>query len=137
MIEEPPVASEELSDAPAHPIGAIRGVLASLLDAVRTRFDLAAVEAELFLVRTIQMLLWAVAAVACGLLALVFAVVALIAALWDTHRMVGVLGGALLFAILGGVFALIAGRSLRARPHILEGTLAQLETDQHRIEGTP
>ena len=135
MTEEPPIASEE-SDAPAHPIGASEGLFVSVIEAARTRLDLAAVEAEIFLLRTIQLLLWSLAAVACGLLALAFAVVAVVAALWDTHRMLGVLGGAGLFLILVGVFGLSpAGRC--ARPHMLEGTLAQLETDQHRVEGTP
>ena len=106
-----------------------------VIEAVRTRLDLAAVEAEIFLFRTIRMLLWALAALACGLLALAFAVVAVVAALWDTHRMLGVLGGAGLFLVLAAVFGYIAGRSFKSKPHILEGTLAQLETDQHRMSG--
>ena len=53
----------------------IRGLFDSVIEAARTRLDLAAVEAEIFLLRTIRMLLWALAALACGLLALAFAVV--------------------------------------------------------------
>jgi uncharacterized membrane protein YqjE len=118
-----------------HPLGAIRGLFVSSIEAVRTRLDLAAVEAEIFLLRTVQMILWAIAAVACGLLALAFAVVAVVAALWDTHRMLGVLCGALLFVILAGVCGFVASRTFRARPHIIESSLAQLETDQHRAGG--
>jgi uncharacterized membrane protein YqjE len=118
-----------------HHTGVFRGLLASAIDAGRTRLDLAAVEAEIFLLRTIQLLLWAFAAVACGLLALAFAVVAVVAALWDTHRMAGVLGGALLFVVLSVLFGFIASRVFRARPRMLEGTLAQLETDQQQAAG--
>jgi uncharacterized membrane protein YqjE len=135
MIEERAAASDELIDA-GHPMGAFRGLFVSAIEALRTRLDLAAVEAEIFLFRIVQMLLWAFAAVACGLLALAFAVVAVVAALWDTHRMAGVLGGAGLFIVLAVIFGFIASRTFRARPHILEGTLAQLETDQHRAGGT-
>lgn len=117
--------------------GLFRGLIVTVIEAARTRLDLAAVEAEIFLLRGIHMLLWALAAVACGLLALAFAVVAVVAALWDTHRMLGVLGGAGLFLILAGVFAWIARRTFHARPHMLAGTLAQLETDQHRASGRP
>jgi uncharacterized membrane protein YqjE len=117
--------------------GVFRGLFVSAIEAGRTRLDLAAVEAEIFLLRTVQLLLWAFAAVACGLLALAFAVVAVVAALWDTHRMAGVLGGALLFVVLAFVFGLIASRTFRSRPPILEGTLAQLETDQQRVGGAP
>ena len=74
-----------------------------LIEALKTRLDLVVVEAEIYLLRTFQTLLWALAALACALLAFVFIVVAVIAALWDTHRMAGVLGGAGLFAVLRGV----------------------------------
>ena len=115
--------------------GVFRGLFDSVIEAARTRLDLATVEAEIFLLRTIRMLLWALAALACGLLALAFAMVALVAALWDTHRMVGVLSGAGLFVILAAVFGYIASRTFKGRPAMLEGTLQQLETDQHRVSG--
>lgn len=125
-------------DAPQeeHRTGVFRGLFVSAIDAVRTRLDLAAVEAEIFVLRAIQMLLWAIAAVACALLSLAFLIVAAVAALWDSHRMAGVLGGALLFIVLAACFGFIASRTFRARPHILEGTLAQLEADRHRARGT-
>ena len=109
-----------------------RGLFVSLVEAARTRLDLATVEAEIFVLRAIQMLLWALAAVACALLALAFAIVAIVAALWDTHRMAGVLGGAGLFIVLAVVFGFIASRTFKGRPQLLEGTLAQLETDVER-----
>ena len=110
-----------------------RGLFVSLVEAARTRIDLATVEAEIFLLRSIQMLLWAFAAVACALLALAFAIVALVAALWDTHRMLGVLSGAGLFVVLAIVFGFVASRTFKGRPQMLEGTLAQLETDAQRV----
>ena len=116
----------------AHPTSLLRGLFVNLLEAARTRLDLATVEAEIFLFRAIQMLLWALAALACALLALAFAIVALVAALWDTHRMLGVLSGAGLFVVLAIVFGYIASRTFKGRPHMLEGTLAQLETDAQR-----
>ena len=135
MTEE--TTSDHATEDASHagPFSAVRGLFVSVIDAARTRLDLAAVEAEIFLLRTIQMLLWAFAAVACGLLALAFAVVAVVAALWDTHRMLGVLCGAGLFVVLAGVFGYIASRTFTSKPHMLAGTLAQLETDQHRASG--
>jgi uncharacterized membrane protein YqjE len=126
-------AGEEL-DHEQH-TGAVRGLFVSTLGALRTRLDLAAVEAEIFVLRAISMLLWALAALACALLALVFAVVSLIAAVWDTHRLLGLLGGTALFLVLGAVSAFVAARTFRARPRMLEGTLAQLESDQNRVSG--
>jgi uncharacterized membrane protein YqjE len=135
MIEQP--ASDQETQEPQHagPIGVVRGLIVTVIDAARTRLDLAAVEAEIFLLRTIQLLLWAFAAVACGLLAIAFVVVAVVAALWDTHRMLGVLGGAGLFIVLSVVFGYIASRTFASKPHLLAGTLAQLDTDQQRARG--
>lgn len=137
MTEESATDHTEGSHAPGLGglVGVIRGLILSVIEAARTRLDLAAVEAEIFLLRAIHLLLWAMAAVACGLLALAFVVVAVVAALWDTHRMLGVLCGAGLFAVLAAVFGFIASRTFRARPHMLAGTLAQLETDQQRAGG--
>jgi uncharacterized membrane protein YqjE len=133
MIEQ--ATAEET--APQRRVGAFRGLFATFIEAARTRLDLAAVEAEIFLLRIIQVLLWALAAVACAVLALTFVIVAVVAALWDTHRMWGVLGGAGLFFILAGVCGFVASRIFRVRPHMLEGTLTQLETDQQRLGGSP
>ena len=118
-------------------MGAIRGLLAAGLDALRTRLDLAAVEVELYLLRVVQMLLWAVAALACALLALVFLLVTVVVALWDSHRMLGLVGGIGLFVILAVVFGVLGARTFRNRPNILDGTLQQLEHDQHSARGTP
>ncbi len=118
-------------------VGAIRGLLAAGLDALRTRLDLAAVEVELYLLRVVQMLLLAAAAVACALLALVFGLVTIVVALWDSHRMLGLLGGTGLFLLLAVVFAALGTRTLRNRPNILDGTLQQLEHDEHSARGTP
>jgi uncharacterized membrane protein YqjE len=118
-------------------VGALRGLLAAGLDALRTRLDLAAVEVEIYLIRFVQMILWAIAAVACALLALVFGLVTIVVALWDTHRMFGLLGGTGLFVCLAVLFGFIGARTFRGKPNILEGSLQQLEHDHHSAKGAP
>ena len=117
--------------------GALRGLLATGLDTLRTRLDLAAVEVELYLIRVVQMMLWAVAALACALLGLVFGLVSIVVALWDSHRMLGLVGGTVLFLALAATFGLIGARTFRGRPPILDGTLQQLEHDQRSARGVP
>ena len=80
---------------------------------------------------------WAVAALACGLLALVFGLVTIVVALWDTHRMLGLVGGTVLFVVLAVTFGVVGARTFKSRPSILDGTLQQLEHDQHSARGTP
>jgi len=139
MIDPIAPAAEGPGDeagAPRGP-GLIRGLLGALLDTVKTRLDLAAVEAEIYLVYVAQLLLWGFAAVACALLALVFALTAIIIAVWQTHRMAGLVGSMAVLVILAIVCGLIGARIFRGRPPLLSGTLAQFEHDQRRVSGRP
>jgi uncharacterized membrane protein YqjE len=127
-------------DAPAGPAPAehappLRGLLAAGLDALRTRLDLAAVELEIHLLTLMRMLVCVVGAVACALLAFAFGVTAMIVALWDTHRMLGLLIGVAVFVVGALAFGYVGARTLRARPGFFEGSLAELREDQRRAGG--
>lgn len=115
--------------------GPFRGFLAALLGSLKTRLDLAAVEAEIYLVYLAQLLLWGFAAVACALLAIVFALTAVVIALWDTHRMAGLLGSMGVLIVLAVICGMVGARIFRARPPLLAGTLGQFEHDQRSMAG--
>jgi uncharacterized membrane protein YqjE len=121
----------------ADPPRAVRGLFAALLEALRTRLDLATVELEIHLRALLQLLIWAVGAMACAMLALAFGLTALVVALWDTHRMLALLGGSLVFVALTVLFGWLSARALRREPELLEGSLAQLHEDQRRAGGVP
>lgn len=129
---------EEAFEEPAAPRapGLVRGLLAAILDSLKTRLDLAAVEAEIYLVYVAQLLLWGFAAVACALLAVVFALTAVIIAVWQTHRMAGLIGSMVVLLVLAVICGMIGARIFRARPPLLSGTLGQFEHDQRRMAGT-
>jgi uncharacterized membrane protein YqjE len=119
------------TDAP----GTVRGLIAALLEALHTRLELAGVELEIHLRALLRSLIWAVGAVACAMLGLAFAVLAVIAALWSTHRMLALLGGTLMFVVLAAIFGYLGARALRVRPDVLEGSLEQLADDERRARG--
>ena len=119
------------TDAP----GTVRGLIAALLEALHTRLELAGVELEIHLRALLRSLIWAVGAVACAMLGLAFAVLALVAALWSTHRMLALLGGTLIFIVLAAIFGYLGARALRIRPDVLEGSLEQLAEDEQRARG--
>ena len=114
----------------------VRGLLAAGIEALRTRLDLAAVELEIHLLLLARTLAWILGAVACVLLALAFGITALIVALWDSHRLLGLLCGSLVFVVLAGIFSYVGMRSLRNRPGPLDASLAQLAEDEHRVEAS-
>ena len=130
----PPAEEASDSSAPRGP-GLVRGLLATIIDSLKTRVDLAAVEAEIYLVYVAQLLLWGFAAVACALLAIVFALTAVVIAVWTTHRMAGLIGSMVVLLVLAVICSLIGARIFRGRPPLLAGTLGQFEHDQRRVAG--
>ncbi len=132
----PPTEESEHDARAARGPGLFRGLLAAVLDSVKTRLDLAAVEAEIYLVYVAQLLLWGFAAIACALLAIVFALTAVIIAVWTTHRMAGLVGSMVVLLVLAVICGVIGARIFRGRPPLLAGTLAQFEHDQRRAGGT-
>ena len=123
------------ADAPS-PERPVKGLLAAALEALRTRLELAGVELEIHLINLARTLIWAVAAILCALLSLAFGIVALIAALWDSHRVLGLLAGGLIFLLLCAACAYIGARIFRRGRGILDGSLEQLDRDRRRAERT-
>jgi uncharacterized membrane protein YqjE len=130
MSEEPAPAGATAGERPP----ALQGLMGALLDALRTRLELAGVELEIHLIGLARTLLWAVAAILCTLLALAFGVVALIAALWDSHRVLGLLAGGLTFLVLALICAVIGARFFQRGPGILADSVAQLDRDRRRTQ---
>lgn len=129
-------APAESEDA-GQPSPALGGLFGAAFDALRTRLDLAAVELEIYLLSLVQALVWVMAALACALLAIVFAVATVIVTLWDTHRVLGLIGGTLAFLVLAGVCGALATRTLRRQRPVLQGSLQQVREDQRRAGGAP
>lgn len=135
QVAHPAEGADEEARAPRGP-GLLRSLFAAILDSIKTRLDLAAVEAEIYLVYVAQLLLWGFAAVACALLAVVFALVAVIIAVWQTHRMAGLVGSMAVLLILAVICGFIGARIFRARPPLLSGTLGQFERDHRHMAGS-
>ena len=112
-----------------------RGIVAAGIAALRTRLELAAVELEIQVLVLIRLLAWLFAAIVCVMLALAFAVVALISTLWDTHRTLGLLAGGGVFVGLGLLLAYLGLRSVRQRPGPFAHSLEQLSADERQIGG--
>ena len=121
------------SESPA----TVRGLLAALLEALHTRLELAGVELEIHLRALLRSLIWALSAIACAMLGVACGVMALIVALWNTHRMFGLIGGMVVFIALAAVCGYLGVRALRVNQDVLEGSLEQLAEDERRTRGGP
>ncbi|MBV8909202.1 MAG: phage holin family protein [Gammaproteobacteria bacterium] len=132
MMDVPVAGAQDASSAARSPL---RGLIATAIEILRTRVDLAATEVEIHLLALVRVMVWAFGALICILVALAFAVTALVVSLWDTHRMLGLLGGSGAFLALAVLFGWLGARTLRGKPGMLEGTLQQLRNDQRSAGG--
>ena len=111
------------------PIASLRRILATLLDLGRTRIELIAVEIEEQIEYAAKLLLWGIAAVYFGSLALLLLAFTIVIAFWDTHRMLAAIGVTAAFALAAAGAGFSVRKRLRQRPRILSATSAELKRD--------
>ena len=130
-------APAPLPEAPASTgaPGTVREFFVALIEALHTRLELAGIEVEIHLRALLRSLIFAVSAVACAMLGVTCGVMALIVALWNSHRMLGLLGGMVVFIALAAILGYQGARALRVHPDVLEGSLEQLAEDERRARG--
>lgn len=115
--------------------GAGRGVLATLVDIVRTRVQLVRTELEEERLHLAELLLYATAALFLLGIGVILATLLLVLLFWDSHgRLVlGLLAAAYL---AGGAGMVVAWRrKARRKPALLATTLAELSRDCDALRG--
>ena len=117
-------------DAPAPGLFAsVRRVLATLLQGISLRAELASVELDEQVAYARNLLLWYIVAIIGAALAALFLAVTIIIACWDQHRILAVCGVTAAFALMGLVGAGFVRTRLNQRPLFLEATINELKRD--------
>lgn len=117
--------------------GSLRRMLATLVELVHARLDLVGVELQLELQRATSMLLWAFAAIVCGIVAVVLLAVTVLIAFWDTHRLFAAGCVTAAFALSSIGMGVYVRHRLRTRPPLLRSTLDELQRDVATLRGRP
>ena len=110
-------------------------MLATLIALVRTRIELVGVEIEEQVEYAAHVLLWSIAAVFFGSMAVLLLALTIVIAFWDAHRLLaaGLVTGA--FAVIAVSAGLVVRHRLRTRPRFLAATAAELARDAAVLEG--
>jgi uncharacterized membrane protein YqjE len=111
----------------------LRGLAATLIEAVHTRLELAATEIEEERLRIMQLLLWGALSLfflALGLVMLTFFVVLVF---WETNRVLVTFLIAAIYLIIGAVLAFQARARARKKSRLFAATLAELDKDRDRL----
>ncbi|MGE5027038.1 MAG: phage holin family protein [Betaproteobacteria bacterium] len=111
----------------------LKVLAASLAAIAHTRLELLSTEAEEALVWLVSALTWALAALFCAGLAIILAATWVVAAFWDTHRLLalGVLTGGFFLATLLAALVILA--KIKSRPRLFAGSLAELSRDHAQL----
>jgi uncharacterized membrane protein YqjE len=114
-------------------LGNLRGLADGLIGSAHDRLNLLAVELHEEKYRLIQIFVWISAIVFLAMLTMVFASLALVVLLWETHRVAVVcaLAGGYLAALLG--VALGFRSYLKRQPKPFAATLSELQQDRECI----
>lgn len=115
----------------------IRRILASLLGTLRVRLELAGIELQDEIDHVVRAIAMALAGALLLCIGVAFGAIAVIVALWETHRVLALAGFAILFAGGGAVLLWLLARVSRDRPPIFGETVAQFEQDRQRLTAEP
>ena len=130
MSESGPDAREDLGV-----FASLRRMLATAVELAHTRVELASVELAAELAHVQSTLLWSIAAIFSGALALLLLALTVLVAFWDTHRMLAAGGVTAFFAIFAVGAALLVRHRVRTRPHLLSATVEELRRDAAALGG--
>jgi uncharacterized membrane protein YqjE len=131
---------ESSSGDAAQPRGPVSGLfrsvanlLATAIGIVQTRFELFSTELQEEVHRVAEIVILAAVALLAagvGLLLLAFVVIVIF---WDTHRVLAAVAVTSAFFVIAVVAALVLRAKLRAKPPLLDATLAELKKDRDSL----
>ena len=112
----------------------LRRTFATLLNLGQTRLELVSVEIEEQIEFAAGVLLWSIAAIFFGSLAVLVLALTVVIAFWDTHRLLvaGLVTAA--FVAIAATSVLVVRARIANRPRLLAATLGELKRDARALD---
>lgn len=114
-------------------LGSVKNLAATLVAVVQTRLQLLANEIQEESLRLWRLWLMSVIAVFFLAFSVLLFTLLVIAAYWDSNRLLAIGGFAALYLIIGIVLAIVLRRSAAVDSRLFEASLGELEKDQERL----
>jgi len=114
-------------------LGSLKTLAATLIAIAQTRLELFSIELEEEWIRLVSIMRWALAALFCAALGVVFATLFVVFALWDTHPLLALGVPAALFFIVGVLAWRVVDGKVRSKPSMFANSLAELEKDREEL----
>jgi uncharacterized membrane protein YqjE len=113
----------------------IANLVATVIAIAQTRLELLTTDLQEEMHRVAAILVWTLIALLAALIGLFLAALAIIFVFWDTHRLLAaVLVTSAFFVIALGAVVVLRVK-IRAKPRMLDATLAELAKDREQLAG--
>lgn len=120
-------------DAGAGIVQSLRNLASTLVELLRTRFELLATELDEERIRLLQLLFWVAAALFFFGVGILLLVVLAVAVFWDSHRITAIVVLAGVFLAAGMVMAIGVRNRMYARSKLFAASLQELQRDKDRL----
>lgn len=120
-------------DASAGIVQSLRNLAATLVELLRTRFELLATELDEERIRLLQLLFWAAAALFFFGVGILLLTVLAVAVFWDSYRITAIVVLAGVFLAAGIVMAIGVRNRMFARSKLFAASLQELQRDKERL----
>jgi len=127
------VPGSDPGEAGAGILHSLRNLAATLVELLRTRFELLATELDEERIRLLQLLFWAAAAVFFLGVGILLLTVLAVAVFWDSHRITAIVVLAGVFLAAGIVMAIGVRNRMFARSRLFAASLQELQRDKDRL----
>jgi uncharacterized membrane protein YqjE len=113
--------------------GSVKGLTATLLGIAHTRLELFSTELEEEGIRLVSIVRWALVALFCAVLGVIFGTLFVVFALWNTHPLLALGIPAALFFLVGVLAWRVVDGKVKSKPRLFAASLAELDKDREKL----
>lgn len=133
MAVEMDESSSEASGVTGGLFKSLSGFAGTLVTVAHTRLQLLTTELQEEVQRAAQLLVWAFVALFAAMLALFLGALTVIFVFWETHRLLAALVMTGVLLAIAVAAALVLRAKIKAKPPMLDDTLAELAKDRDQL----
>lgn len=127
--------SDEHRSAPASGLfQSLNNFVGTFVSIAHTRLQLLTTELQEEVREVGEILVWSFIALFAAMMALFLGALAVIFVFWETHRVLAALSMTAAFLLIAAIAAVLLRNKLRAKPPMLDATLAELAKDRDQLK---
>lgn len=127
--------SDEYRSAPANGLfQSLNDFVGTFVSIAHTRLQLLTTELQEEVREVGAILVWSFVALFAAMMALFLGALTVIFVFWDTHRVLAALSMTAAFLLIAAIAAVLLRNKMRAKPPMLDATLAELAKDRDQLK---